>query len=61
MSACFAIISSIASTTLEVANNIRAQVKEYFIFKTENFSKTCCGLKNNLNLTKKKIVVNSIL
>ena len=61
MSACFAIIGSPASTTREFVNNIRASVKRHFIFKTKKITKTCDGLKNSLDLTKKKIFVNTIL
>ena len=61
MSASFAIIGRIAFTTSEFVNNLRAQVKRYFIFKMEKFTKASHGTINNLDLTKRKIFVNTIL
>ena len=61
MSSCFAIIGSIESTTREFVNCIRGYVKRLFNFKTEKITKTSRGLKNNPDLSIRKIFVNTIL
>ena len=59
--ACVAIIGSTGSITQEIANYSRTYVKKYFILKTYKITETCRGLKNNLHVTKMKIIVNTIL
>ena len=41
MSACFAVIGSIASTTQKFVNDIRAQAIEHFIIELEKIGDTC--------------------
>ena len=60
MFACFAMIASVASTIREFINCIRALVKRHLIFKKKKITKTCRGLKNNLDLTKRKVFVTFV-
>ena len=61
MKVCFAIIGSIASTTRKFVNYVECKLKDTLFLKRKKITKTGCGLKNNLDLTKEKIFVNAIL
>ena len=55
MSAYFAIIVSIASTTQKFANDVRAQAIDHFIIELEKIGDTCWRFKNNSSFTKGKV------
>ena len=46
MPACFAVLGSIASTTRNFANDVRAQAKGHFIFELKKIGNTCWRFKN---------------
>ena len=57
MSAYFAVIVSIASTTQKFVNDVRAQAIDHFIIELEKIGDTCWRFKNNSSFTKGKFLL----